>query len=171
MLALFFAIALAIPVCMSAAVTADYSTVYPYYKMVEEAVTSDPKNLYLLRQMFLPALRSQPWLLDGVHNTRIRVHMDYHGGNRMSASFKQDWEFLWTDSSLLSLVSADELLAFDPVIFLTIYSSMMYSSNRESLWLPIELIENSSSTMNVTDIEDTVKKAVMLFFSWVSQQN
>ena len=56
----------AIPVCMSAAGTADYGTVYPYYKMVEEAVTSDPKNLYLLRQIFLPALISQPWLIDGV---------------------------------------------------------------------------------------------------------
>ena len=95
--------------------------------------------------------------------------MDYHGGNRMNAGFKQDWEFRWTDSSLLSLVSANELLAFDPVGFTVIYSSIMHSGKRESMWLPIQLMENSSSTMNVTDLEDNVKKAVMLFFSWVSQ--
>ena len=173
MLSLVLLTLVAIPVCISAAVSDDYDTLYPYYKMVEEAVTSDPKNLYLLRQTFLPVLTTKPWLLDGIHNIRIIIHMDYDGNSsdkQNRASFKRDWEFRWTDSSLLSLVSPDELLAFDPVFYSISYSSIMHTNWRKTSFLPIQLKDNSSSIKNVTDIEGRVKKAFMLFLSWVSQQ-
>ena len=168
---LLLAIALAIPVCVCA-VSGYYGTVYPYYKMVEEAVTSDPKNLYLLRQGFLPVVTAQPWLIDDVHTLLIKTHIIYRNSygddDSMSVSFNKTWWFRWTDSSLLSLISPDELLAFDPVGFTVLYSAIMGSENPKSLEMVIQIHDTQPGIIDQAKITDKLLKAVTLFFSWVS---
>ena len=169
---LLLAIALALTLCVCA-VSNDYGTVYPYYKMVEEAVTSDPKNLYLLRQGFLPVVTAQPWLIDDVHTLLIKTHIVYRNNygdddDSMSVSYNKTWSFRWTDSSLLSLISPDELLAFDPVGFTVLYSAIMGSENPKSFEIVIQIHDTQPGITDQANTKDKLLKAVTLFFSWVS---
>ena len=166
--------ALARPLCISAENDSNYKRVYPYFKMVEDEIATNSETLYLLRQAFLPAVTQQPWLIDDVYILRITADVDFHcehcaSDKNTAVSLKQSWKFRWTDSTVLSLISFDELLAFDPVLTSFLYNSIIHSQYRQSLTLPIQLKDNSTTALNASEIEETLMKAVTLLFSWVSQ--
>ena len=71
------------------------------------------------------------------------------------------WRFLWTDSALLSLITVDQLVAFD-TLSLTIYDIAVgksYPFRNIDTFLPL--------TCSVMPNDSDIKTSLMLLLSWV----
>jgi len=147
---------------------------YPLYQRLEASLVSNSKMLYALLQVFFP--------LHGATPQAISIRVCIEVGEIQSVSCKREghsgepafsnntsadrcWWYQWTSSSLQSLLTADELAAFDNTIFLIVYSNIGPSQFTRSidlvLWSESLPCMPSSSEMEAT---------LTTLLSWVSVQ-
>jgi len=106
---------------------------YPLHQRLEASLVNNSQMLYALQQVFFP--------LHGAIPPAISIRICIKVGEIQSVSCKREghsgepafsnntsadrcWLFQWSSSSLLSLLTADELAAFDNIIFLIVYHSI-----------------------------------------------
>ena len=146
---------------------------YPLYQRLEASLVSNSKMLYALQQAFFP--------LHGATSPAISIRVCIEVGEIQSVSCKREghsgepafsnntsadkcWWYQWSSSSLLALLTADELAAFDNTIFPIVYHSIGPHFKRRFdlvLWSESLPCMPSSSEMEAT---------LTTLLSWVSVQ-
>ena len=144
---------------------------YPLHQRLEASLVNNSQMLYALQQAFFP--------LHGAISPAISIRVCIEVGEIPSMSCKREghsgepafsnntsadrcWLYQWSSSSLLSLLTADELAAFDNTIFLIVYSSIGPQFTRRFdlvLWSESLPCMPSSSEMEAT---------LTTLLSWVS---
>ena len=103
---------------------------YPLHLRLEASLVSDSQMLYSLRQAFFPLHRTVSPAISIKVCIKVReiqsenCSREGHSGEPAFSSGKKCWWYEWTSSALLSLITADELLAFENIIFF--YSLQYY---------------------------------------------
>ena len=101
---------------------------YPLHQRLEASLVSDSQMLYSLQQAFFPLHRTVSPAISIKVCIKVgelqseNCSREGHSGEPAFSSGKKCWWYVWTSSALLSLITADELLAFENIIFFTVYS-------------------------------------------------
>ena len=152
---------------------------YPTYKVVEDAVMGNPEVRFLLKQTFFPSSNYRYWQVDGAEAIPINVCVTLNDNVNRSGILTDNnnitetdhnrnctglWQFLWTNSLLLSIIPADILLAMDTASIM-VYSEIIKSSRYRLVTLHVHINEHAfSCTPSLDDIE----QAFVLLLSTVS---
>ena len=147
---------------------------YPLHQRLEASLVNNSQTLYAMQQVFFP--------LHGAIPPAIYIGVCIEVGEIQSESCKREghsgepafssntsadrcWWYQWSSSSLLSLLTAEELIAFDNTIFLIAYSNIGPTMHTRSielvLWSESLPCMPSSSEMEAT---------LTALLSWVSVQ-
>ena len=96
----------------------DLESLYPGYKLVKETIEKSPRQMFKLKQSFVPAMNYRYWQVDGVEIIRIKICMlvyDNMGQSTTSCNmieFGQDLILDFTKNSEIltkwNLLSSDE---------------------------------------------------------------
>ena len=163
-------------VLVSSVLQVDGSQSYPLQKALESALTSE-ETLYTMRQAFFPVVHSRAQETQQVRIT-VCVHVtvdrtlnttsndsciaDKEANPYKIDSCKNDsslyWRFLWSDSALLSLITTDQMFAFDGLtglIYVTAHSHLGV------IYISLPLI------CSVKQEKSDIKTSLMLLLSWV----
>ena len=149
-------------------------SIYSTYNQIENAVLSDPKLVFKLREAFHPVITERHWQVDGVQVVPIKLCINFNpeheaelcGTNTtLTPNTVYCNSFQWTNSYLLNLLSPELLLAMDPVVYLVFYSEIVRSSHRPSNLVHLTDINVNSSCVPSFD---NFLSASALFLSWVS---
>ena len=106
---------------------------YPLYQTLEASLVNNSVMLYALQQAFLPLHGAIPPAISiricievGEIQSESCKREDHSGEPAFSNNTSADrcWWYQWSSSSLLSLLTADELAAFDNIIFRIVYSNI-----------------------------------------------
>ena len=95
---------------------------YAYFDLLETALINDSQTLYMLQQGFFPQTGSVRESKKIIVTVRVReIGPCSSSGsvlipNNDSGGYSGGWEFRWSRSAFLSLVTIDELLMFDSAI-------------------------------------------------------
>ena len=146
-------------------------SIYPVYKLVEEAVENDPLSMFIIKQTFFPATNYRYWQVDGAEVVCFKVcvmiseaplinNTNIINANDSSEGCTEHWTFHWTNSLLLNLIPGDLLLAMDPVQSVILYSNIVQHPYRRTASLKVDF----NQSLSVADIE----QALVLFLSMVS---
>ena len=150
-------------------------SVYSTYKLIEDAVLSDPKLIFKLRQGFFPVISERDWQVDGVQVVPIKLCVTFNPTNAtnfcgtnsschtVNASTTFCRQFRWTNSYLLNLIPGELLLAIDPIVFMLTYSEIVRSTHRRARLIHLTALVNSSCV----PLYDEFLSASALFLSWV----
>ena len=146
---------------------------YPGYKLIKDTIERDPKLVYKLKQTFNSPANYRYWQVDGVEVIPIDVSVSFLvqnstcnvTGKGQQSSSSVYWSFQWTNSLLLSLISADVLLAMSPTITTSLYSSIVQSHLYRLVELHLYL---NASALPCNYTLDELKQATALFLSQVS---
>jgi len=104
---------------------------YPLYQRLEDSLTNDSQTLYALRQTFFPLHRTiSPAIAIKVcievgEIQTVSCNREGHSSDPAFSNTTSDekcWWYQWSSSALLAMITADELLAFDNIFFLIVYS-------------------------------------------------
>ena len=145
-------------------------SIYFTYNQIENAVLSDPKLVFKLREAFHPVITERRWQVDGVQVVSIKLCVNFNpaheadicGTNEiLSPNTKYCKWFQWTNSYLFNLISPELLLIMDPVFYSVIYSGIVRSVHNSVYLTDIEV--NSSCIPSFDDF----LSASALFLSWV----
>ena len=146
---------------------------YPLYQRLEDSLLGDSQMLFALRQAFFPLHRTiNPAVMISVcievgEIQSVSCNRQGHSGEPAfsnNASANKCWWYQWTSSSLLSLLTVDELVAFDNIIFVLVYSSIGPSFHHSiDLVLKPESLPCMPSSSEMATILTTL-------LSWVSVQ-
>ena len=144
---------------------------YSSYKLIEDAVLSDPKANFKIEQMFFPNVNYRSWQVDGAEFVPILAHLMFQDEPESFTTMKCNttkdiihFAFMWTNSLLMSLIPGDILLAMDNTITTILYSVIVGSSSIR--WLNLTLCLNRSSPLSQTAVDD-LEQAMALFLSQV----
>lgn len=150
---------------------AKYSdSIYFTYNQIENAVLSDPKLVFKLRQAFHPVITERRWQVDGVQVVPIVLCVNFNpaheadicGTNEtLSPNTEYCKWFQWTNSYLLNLISPELLLTMDPVFYSVIYSEIV-----KSVYNSVQLTDIEVNSSCVPSFDDFLS-ASALFLSWV----
>ena len=149
-------------------------SIYSTYNQIENAVLSDPKLIFNLRQAFHPATINRRWQVDGIQIVPIRLCVTFNPayeakicGTNTTVGPNTEYcnDFRWTNSYLLNLISPQLLLTMDPTVYLLIYSEIVGSSHKASTLVKLytEVHSNSSCVPSFNDF----LSASAIFLSWV----
>lgn len=152
---------------------ANLESLYPSYEVIKDAIESDPKLVYKLKQTFNPPVNYRYWQVDGVEVIPISVKVSFLAqnstcnvtGKGQQSTSMQYWTFQWTNSLLLNLIWGDLLLAMDPSITAFLYSSIVQSHNNRQVKLNLHL---NTSALPCNHVLDELKQAIALFLCTVS---
>ena len=106
---------------------------YPLYQRLEDTLVNDSQMLFVLRQAFFPLHRTtRPAIsirvcIEVGEIRSVSCNREGHSGEQAfsnNASANKCWWYQWTSSSLLSLLTVDELLAFDNVLSPLLYNGV-----------------------------------------------
>ena len=104
---------------------------YPLYRKLEASLVNNSQMLYALRQAFFPLHRTVSPAISIKVCIEVRQIQSEDCSNSKGQSGapafsngNKCWWYEWTSSSLLALLTVDELLAFENIIFYTIYSNI-----------------------------------------------
>ena len=151
---------------------------YPLQKALESALMTE-ETLYTMRQVFFPVVGSRA---QEVQQVRISICVEITEDQTLNSTsnasciardLKVDridgnnnvsslcWEFLWTDSALLSLITIDQLVAFDTLTAVTFNTAIgrIFSNRNMDASLPL--------TCSVMPNDSDIKTSLMLLLSWV----
>ena len=152
-------------------------SLYPTYKLIDNAVKNDHKLMFKMKQVFFPAMNFRFWQVDGAEVIPIDVCVMFHEsiaqlptkqGSAMNIEddlvrdFEQCWSFLWTNSLLLNLIPGDILLAMDPCFTAILYSDIVGSYRPRGLIMRLSLHLNGSHSL------EDYEQAFALFVCLVS---
>ena len=156
-----------------------YSELYPTFKTLESALVQDQEQLHSLRQAFFPMVVNRFWSVDDVDVVIIQACLYFSSSNNSSADesefdsqlngIQKCWDFQWTNSQLMSITSADVLLAMEPVYFIVLYSDVVGSlvkSRGTDLNFCVPLAELPCNTCKPSDHE--LIQSLGMLLSWVS---
>ena len=147
---------------------------YPLHQRLEASLVNNSQMLYALQQAFFP--------LHSTLTPAVAIRVCIKVGEIQSVSCKREghsgepafsnntsadkcWRYQWTSSSLLSLLTADELAAFDNIIFLIVYSNIGPTKNTRN----IELVLQSESLPCMPSSSE-MEATLTTLLSWVSVQ-
>lgn len=115
-----------------------FQRLYSLYQVLEDALTSNSENLYLLKQVFFPSTRNPIREANVVYlsaciqfNTTEQPNClsnNQSNSTEETSCSRYCYDFRWTVSPLLNLITVDQLLAFDNV-----YTDLTYSSIASSI--------------------------------------
>jgi hypothetical protein len=150
----------------------EYSdSIYSTYNQIENAILSDPKLVFKLREAFHPVVTERRWQVDGVQVLPIVLCVNFNpareadicGTNKtLSPNTEYCKKFQWTNSYLLNLISPELLLTMDPVVYYMIYSGTVRSTYSRKVHLT-DIEVNSSCVPSFDDF----LSASAVFLSWV----
>ena len=150
-------------------------SIYLTHNLIEEAVLSDPKLIFKLREAFNPVIPEQRWQIDGIHIVPITLSISFNPTHEAmvwcgtNVNVKPDailyhQDFRWTNSYLLNLISPELLLTMDPAIYQIIYSEIVRSTQSTSN--SVQLTDISINSSCVPSVHDFLA-ASAIFLSWV----
>ena len=131
-----------------------FQRLYLLYQVLEDALTSNSENLYLLKQVFFPSTRT-PIREANVAYFSVCIQFNTSeqtnciSNNQQLPNTTEETlcsrychDFRWTASPLLNMITVDQLLAFDNVFADLTYSSIApsiyhYSARGISLLVPL----------------------------------
>ncbi len=152
---------------------AEYSdSIYSTYNQIENAILSDPKLVFKLREAFHPVVTERRWQVDGVQVVPIVLCVNFNpareadicGTNTtLSPNTEYCKMFQWTNSYLLNLISPELLLTMDPVIYFIIYSKIVRSTLPPS---SVQLTDIEVNSSCVPSFDDFLSASAVLL-SWV----
>lgn len=151
-------------------------SLYPAYKLIEEAVKANPIAMFKIKQTFFPSTNYRYWQVDGVEVIRFRLCVTLNDTQQtqwiqtnvtkmnesdINKNCTMIWDFQWTNSLLLNIIPGDIFLAMDVTLSNILYSEISDSSSYRKVFLDVYL--NLLSPVNMDDLE----QAVVLFLSTV----
>ena len=152
-----------------------FQQLYPLYQVLEDALTNNSKNLYLLKQVFFPST-STPIREANVayFSTCIQFNtseqMNCMSNNQQLPNTTEEtlcsrycYDFRWTASPLLNMITVDQLLAFDNVVADLTYSSIGTSIHLNSAWGISLLVPSFPCIPTQEDLMSTLS----MLLSWV----
>lgn len=149
-------------------------SLYTTYKLIENAVLSDSKLMFEMREAFYPAISQRFWQVDGVQVIPISMCLTFISTNNESmicgtknstdSSTTYCEDFRWTNSYLLNLISGEVLLAMDSVLYIATYSNIVRSIHNSLLQIKLTEVEIKSDC--VPSYNDFLASST-LFLSWV----
>ena len=154
-------------------------SLYDAYVAIQEAMTSDPRIVFKLKQAFFPSIDLRYWQVDGVDVIPIHVNITLLdqpqdkidcnlASNAKGKNVMERYLFLrfqWTNSLLMNNIPGDILLAMDPISTAIIYSDIVGSYTNRFLGLQVGI---NRPSLFCTLSEDTFEQALALFLSRVS---
>ena len=153
-------------------------SIYSTYTQIENAVLSNTKLIFKLREAFHPVITERRWQVDNVQVVPIQLCISFINqvhdakicGTNTTAdgNTKHCEDFRWTDSYLLNLISPELLLTMDPVVYLVIYSEIVRSLHSKSNLAKLSAIHVNSSCVPAYD---DFLSASAIFLSWVCYMN
>ena len=165
---------LVLPPVVHQAKTKFSETIYSIYNQIKNAVLSDPKLIFNLRQAFHPATINRRWQVDGVQVVPIMLCVTFNPahqaeicGTNITVGPNTEYcqYFRWTNSYLLNLISPQLLLTMDPLVYLIVYSEIAGSAHKASSLVKLQTkVHNDSSC--VPSFNDFLS-ASAVFLSWV----
>ena len=156
------------------------SQFYPLQKVLESTLTTE-ETLYTMRQVFFPVVHIGAQETQQVH---IRVCLEIMIDQALNSTTSDSctagrlkplnanktgscnstfhWRFQWTDSTLFSLITIDQLISFDS------FSSAIFNIIKGVLHGQLRIIDVSLSIV-CPDMpkESDLKTSLMLLLSWV----
>lgn len=124
------------------------------YKKLEDALITNDEILFILRQHFFTVLSAQ---YREVEVSYIGVCVTLlHNDSSTSENF---WWFRWSDSPLLDLISVNQLVIFEPLFSITVYSRILGYASNVSFYIDFPLCIPSSND---------IQEALVLLLVWVS---
>ena len=141
-----------------------YESLYPVYEKVEDALVSNPEILYMIRQVFLQTLHIQLPPVDVV-DIEPCIKVDRFEDCSAKGNYSKCWQFQWSNSPLLNVITVDELLAFENVFSVVVYSRIAGSVIGRYLTIPLHI-----DSLPCTVSESEILQTLAMIISWVSQQ-
>ena len=164
---------MALPALVQLAKVKFSESIYSTYSQIENAVLSDSKLIFKLREAFHPVINERRWQVDGVQVVPIRLCVTFNPayeakicGTNTTVGLYTEYckNFQWTNSYLLNLISPELLLTMDPVAYLIIYSGIVRSSHSASNLVKLtDIAVNSSCVPSFNNF----LSASAIFLSWV----
>lgn len=123
-----------------------FQQLYSLYQVLEDVLTSNSENLYLLKQVFFPSTRNRIREGNVVYfstciqfNTTeqpncLSNNQQLSNSTEETSCLRYCYDFRWTVSPLLNLITVDQLLAFDNVFADFTYSNIASSIRHNSAW-------------------------------------
>ena len=150
--------------------------VYPIYKKLESIMINDTKALYRMREAFFPTLIQRSPESEAVNAVLIRVCGILNEtclprqtcNNNQALRNTRCWNLRWSSSPALNMIDVGQLMAFEPVFPLVIYSTIVGSPSHRNFLVVFHI---SSDLFPCTPSEDDLTEAIVLLTSWVSVVN
>ena len=151
----------------------NFCYLYPLYQRLEASLVNDSQTLYTLWHVFFPLYSNVPPAVSVKVCTEVRkiqsercIREGHSGEPAFSSntSVKKCWWYQWSSSSLLAMLTADELVAFDNILF-----TLLYGGIGPSLRHNIDLVlqpESLPCMPSASEMETTLTTLL----SWVSVQ-
>ena len=153
-------------------------SLYPAYDAIHDAVWSQPKLVFKIRQTFFPVMNYRYWQVDGAEIIPIDICLTFKynqsltpdktnvsNTNEEEQNSTTCWRFQWTNSLLINLIPGDILLAMDPTFTDILYSNIIESYANRRLFLDLNLNGESLRDNNSFEIYE---QALALFLCHVS---
>ena len=151
-------------------------SLYPAYNAIHDAVWSQPKLVFKIRQTFFPVMNYRYWQVDGAEIIPIDICLTFKYNqslNQTNVSNTNEeeqnsttcWRFQWTNSLLINLIPGDILLAMDPTFTDILLSNIIESYANRGLFLNLNLNGDSLGDTNSFEIYE---QALALFLCHVS---
>ena len=141
------------------------------YQKLEKALINNSKALLQMKQIFFPVARTH---IQEVQILRLHVCVRVidqfkSSGSTINISNENDssipcWNFKWSASVVLSLISIDQLMALDFA-----YVDIIYSSIQGTMAHKIVSITLRADTLPSMPSDSELQEALAQLLSWVSQ--
>ena len=153
---------------------------YPLYQQLEAALINSLQTLHTLKQTFLLPQRSLYPLIavtvyvrvgemrpDRCSNSTDQTPAFHSGSSDNNSSGytigQEIWDFQWSSSALLSLITADELLSFDNTLFVAFYSTIGPGAHFSAI------IELQVDSLPCTPTKEDMTASLTTLLTWVSR--
>ena len=151
-------------------------SLYPTYKVIHDAVWSQPKLVFKISQAFFPVMNYRYWQVDGAEIIPIDICLTFKynesliqtnvsNTNEEEQNSTARWNFQWTNSLLMNLIPGDILLAMDPTFTNILYSGIVESVKNRRLFLNLNL---NGDPLGDTNSFEIYEQALALFLCHVS---
>ena len=152
----------------------EYKRIYPIYKKLESILINDTETLYLMRQAFFPPLF--PHILESERVNVVLMRVCWipnetkpppacNSLDNQTATEIRCKNFRWSRSPALNMIAVEQLLVFDPVFTIAVYSRFVGVRSRHHAFFAFDI---SSDVFPCTPSEDDLTQATVLLLTWVS---
>ena len=140
------------------------------YQKLERALINNSRALLQMKQIFFPVVSTHIQEVQILHlHVCVRVMGQFESfWSITNISTDSDprihcWDFKWSASAVLSMISIDQLMAFDFISVDMIYSAIEKSTTHKTVNVTI-----STSLLPCMPSESDLQEALLQLLSWVS---